>query len=116
MHQDIEGKANALSSTDIAHDFDIITELGANFIRTAHYPHPREFYDYCDRLGIVVQTEVPMVNVLKSTQPADYYTHLEGQYIDMVTQHYNHPSIIFWGLGNEFNAQMDDSSFACIKL
>ena len=116
MHQDIEGKANALSSEDIAHDFDIITELGANFIRTAHYPHPREFYDWCDRLGIVVQTEVPMVNVLKSTQPTDYYTHLEGQYVDMVTNHYNHPSIIFWGLGNEFNAQLDDKTFAKEKL
>ena len=95
MHQDIEYKANALTSADIAHDFEIIADLGCNFIRTAHYPHPREFYDWCDRLGIVVQTETPWVNKAQSTMPADYYTHLESQATDMVTQHMNHPSIIF---------------------
>ena len=114
MHQDIEGKANALSNEDIAHDFDIITELGANFIRTAHYPHPKEFYDFCDRLGIVVQTEVPCVNKLHTTMPEDYYTHLTDQYIDMVNQHYNHPCIIFWGLSNETTT--DDKEFAKQKI
>lgn len=114
MHQDIQDKANALTSADIAHDFDIITELGANFIRTAHYPHPREFYDYCDRLGIVVETEVPWVNKAQSTMPADYYTHLASQVTDMVLQHYNHPSIIFWGLANEIKT--DDANFTKGKI
>lgn len=114
MHQDIQGKANALTSADIAHDFDIITELGANFIRTAHYPHPREFYDWCDRLGIVVQTEAPWVNKAQSTQPTDYYTHLASQITDMVLQHYNHPSIIFWGLANEIKT--DDANFTKGKI
>lgn len=116
MHDDIEGKANALDDADYAQTFAIIQELGCNFLRLAHYPHPKETYDWCDRLGIVVQTEVPMVNILKSTQPTDYYTHLEEQNIEMVNQHFNHPCIMFWGLGNEFNAQMDSSSFACTKL
>lgn len=114
MHQDIDGKANALTSEDIAHDFSIIQELGCNFIRTAHYPHPREFYDWCDRLGIAVETEVPWVNKAQSTMPADYYTHLESQITDMVTQHYNHPSIFFWGLGNEIKT--DDKDFAKGKV
>lgn len=114
MHQDIVGKANALSSADIAHDFEIIQELGANFIRTAHYNHPREFYDWCDRLGIVVETEVPWVNKAQTTMPADYYTHLESQVEDMVVQHMNHPSIIFWGLANEITT--DDKAFAKTKI
>lgn len=114
MHQDIVGKANALSSADIAHDFDIITELGANFIRTAHYNHPREFYDWCDRLGIVVQTEVPWVNKAQTTMPEDYYTHLNSQVEDMVVQHMNHPSIFFWGLANEITT--DDKAFAKTKI
>lgn len=114
MHQDIEGKANALSSADIAHDFQIIQELGCNFIRTAHYPHPREFYDWCDKLGIVVQTEAPWVNKAQSTMPEDYYTHLESQITEMVIQHYNHPSIFFWGLANEIVT--DTASFAKTKI
>lgn len=101
MHSDKANKANALTSADIAADFNIIQELGCNFIRLAHYPHPKEVYDTCDRLGIVVQTEVPWVNQSSSGQPEAYYTRLEGQYDDMVKQHYNHPCILFWGLANE---------------
>lgn len=101
MHCDLDEKANALTHADIAHDFEIIQELGCNFIRLAHYPHPKEVYDWCDRLGIVVQTEVPWVNNASTGQPEDYYIHLSGQFRDMVTQHYNHPSIMFWGLSNE---------------
>ena len=101
MHDDLADKANALNDSDYIQEFNIITELGCNFLRLAHYPHPKEVYDKCDELGIIVQTEVPCVNKLQSTMPSDYYTHLEGQYNDMVNQHYNHPCIMFWGLSNE---------------
>ena len=114
MHDDIDGKANALSASDYEQEFNIIQELGCNFIRLAHYPHPKEVYDNCDRLGIVVQTEAPCVNKLQSTMPSDYYTHLEGQYTDMVNQHYNHPCIFFWGLSNETTT--DDKDFGKTKI
>ena len=114
MHDDIEGKANALDETDYDNTFATIQELGCNFIRLAHYPHPKEVYDRCDQLGIVVQTEAPCVNKMQSTMPADYYTHLETQYSDMVNQHYNHPCIMFWGLSNETTT--DDKAFAKEKI
>lgn len=114
VHDDLANKANALTDDDYTQEFDIITELGCNFLRLAHYPHPKEVYDRCDQLGIVVQTEVPCVNKMQSTMPSDYYTHLEGQYEDMVNQHYNHPCIMFWGLSNE--AVTDNSSFAKTKV
>ena len=114
MHDDIDGKANALDETDYDNTFATIQELGLNFLRLAHYPHPKEVYDRCDRLGIVVQTEGPCVNKLQSTMPTDYYTHLTGQYTDMVNQHYNHPCIFFWGLSNE--TQTDDKNFGKQKV
>lgn len=114
MHDDIDGKANALNNSDYTQEFTIIQELGCNFIRLAHYPHPKEVYDWCDQLGIIVQTEVPCVNKLQSTMPEDYYTHLEGQYTDMVNQHYNHPCIMFWGLSNETTT--DDKDFGKTKI
>ena len=113
-HHDLEGKANALTDEDIANDFAIIKELGCNFVRLAHYPHPKEVYDWCDRLGIIVQTEVPCVNRFQNTLPQDYYDHLYIQYEDMVRQHYNHPCIMFWGLFNE--ATTDDTSIAKTRL
>lgn len=114
MHHDLEGKANALDDSDIANDFAIIQELGCNFLRLAHYPHPKEVFDWCDRLGIIVQTEAPCVNDFQSTLPQDYYDHLYIQYEDMVRQHFNHPCIMFWGLGNEIKT--DDTSFSKTKL
>ena len=114
MHDDIDGKANALDETDYDNTFATIQELGLNFLRLAHYPHPKDVYDRCDRLGIVVQTEGPCVNKLQSTMPADYYTHLTTQYTDMVNQHYNHPCIFFWGLSNETST--DDKNFGKQKV
>lgn len=114
MHDDIDGKANALTDADYTKTFNIIQELGCNFIRLAHYPHPKEVYDRCDQLGIIVQTEVPCVNKMQSTMPEDYYNHLNGQYDDMVNQHYNHPCIMFWGLSNETTT--DDKEFANTKI
>lgn len=114
MHDDIEGRANALTETDYNNTFATIQELGLNFLRLAHYPHPKEVYDRCDALGIVVQTEGPCVNKLQSTMPEDYYTHLTTQYTDMVNQHYNHPCIFFWGLSNETTT--DDKAFGKQKV
>lgn len=114
MHDDIANKANALNDADYTQTFNIIQELGLNFLRLAHYPHPKEVYDWCDRLGIVVQTEGSCVNKLQSTMPTEYYEHLNGQYTDMVNQHYNHPCIMFWGLSNETTT--DDKAFGKTKI
>lgn len=113
MHDDIDGKANALDDDDYTQTFNIIQELNCNFLRLAHYPHPKEVYDRCDQLGIIVQTEGPCVNKMQTTMPEEYFTHLETQYRDMVEQHKNHPCIIFWGLSNE--TQVDDKDFAKAK-
>ena len=114
MHDDIDGKANALDETDYDTTFATIRDLGVNFLRLAHYPHPKEVYDRCDALGIIVQTEAPCVNNLQPTMPTAYYEHLTGQYTDMVNQHYNHPCIVFWGLSNE--TQTDDKAFGKQKV
>ncbi len=106
VHDDLANQANALNDDDYTQEFNIITDLGCNFLRLAHYPHPKEVYDKCDQLGIVVQTEAPWVNSSKSDMPDSYWTHLEGQCADMVNQHYNHPCIMFWGVGNEINTSV----------
>lgn len=100
-HHDLEYKANALEPLDVDNDFDIIRELGCNFLRLAHYPHPKQVYDYCDKLGIIVQTEIPWVNTAESGLTDDQKTSAHEQVYDMVMEHYNHPCIIFWGLCNE---------------
>ncbi len=74
-------------------------------IRTCHYPNSKGFYDLCDKLGILVMCEnnlethglghiIPQSNE-KWTRPCVY------RMTNMVNTHKNHPSIIFWSLGNE---------------
>lgn len=105
MHQDWKGAASAVKDEMIKRDFEIVKELGCNMIRLAHYPHNRHVIDQCDRLGLVVQTEIPWVNEC-GTDTALYdqkaYTdNLHQQMKEMIVSHYNHPSIIFWGMWNE---------------
>jgi len=101
IHQDTEGKATALTREDYVKDYEIVKELGCNFVRLAHYPHNDIAFDLCDSLGLVVQTEIPWVNVCGVRAEPAYFDNLHSQMDEMVRNLYNHPSIIFWGIFNE---------------
>lgn len=101
IHQDTEGKATALAYEDYVRDYEIVKELGCNFVRLAHYPHNDIAFDLCDSLGLVVQTEIPWVNVCGVRAEPAYFENLHSQMDEMVRNLYNHPSIIFWGIFNE---------------
>ena len=45
----------------IAEDLDLIAEMGANAVRAEAYPHNESFYDECDRRGLVVLSELPLI-------------------------------------------------------
>ncbi|MCM1119767.1 MAG: glycoside hydrolase family 2 protein [bacterium] len=99
-HQDRKGAGNALTEEMHREDMDIIREIGANTVRLAHYQHAGEFYDLADENGMVVWAEIPYITA-----------HMEGgrentltQMRELVTQCYNHPSIVCWGLSNEITA------------
>ena len=96
-HQDRWEKGNALSEADQIEDMDLICEMGANTVRLAHYQHSQLFYDLCDERGIIVWAEIPYIS-----------THMPGgrrntidQMKELITQNYNHPSIVVWGISNE---------------
>ena len=86
--------------------------MGANVIRTAHYPQDPEVYKICDELGLLVWTEVPVINDVTDTD-AYHDVSLKMQR-EQILQFYNHPSIVMWGLMNEifirlvFNNQMTE--------
>ena len=102
-HQDMSGKASALSKTDFDNDYKIIKELGCNFLRLAHYPHNDYAFRLCDSLGIIVQTEIPWVNVCGVNAKPVYFETIHSQMREMVQALYNHPSIVFWGMWNELD-------------
>ena len=104
MHQDRVNKASALSKEDYDADYEIVRELGANFLRLAHYPHNDYAFRLCDRMGIIVQTEIPWVNNCGENAPQEYFDNIFQQMEEMVTSLYNHPSICFWGMWNELDS------------
>ncbi len=104
MHQDKDGKASALSQADFDADYETIRDLGANFLRLAHYPHNDYAFRLCDRMGIIVQTEIPWVNNCGENASEAYFDNIFQQMEEMVTSLYNHPSICFWGMWNELDS------------
>ena len=103
MHQDADGKATALTYADYDRDYGIVKELGCNFLRLAHYPHNDYAFRLCDRMGIVVQTEIPWVNICGVRATPAYFDNIHGQMAEMVRNLFNHPSILFWGMWNELD-------------
>ncbi len=69
----------------------------------------RAFYDYCDRVGVLVWQEFPFACVyLKGYPKTDHFKNLVRQESEeIVRQLRNHPSLIMWCGGNEFNAKQN---------
>lgn len=99
-HQDREGLGNALTMKEHREDMEIIREIGANTVRLAHYQHAQEFYDLCDEYGIIAWAEIPYIT---QHMPNGRQNTID-QMRDLITQCYNHPSIVCWGLSNEITA------------
>ena len=107
-HQDREGRGWCRSRDDEAEDVRWIKRMGADAVRTSHYPQSPAFYDLCDEAGILVWTEVPNVNGITFTETARQNELNEAR--EMVAQHRNHPSIFVWGIFNElYNKKMSES-------
>ena len=102
-HQDTEGKGWALSKADEEKDMKMILDMGADGLRTAHYPQSGHIYDICDKSGVIVWSEVSAVERVYDN-PA-FKDNMKQQATEMLLQHGNHPSICMWGIFNEIYHQ-----------
>jgi beta-galactosidase len=98
-HADHAGVAAAMSDDLVREEMRMIREMGANFIRLAHYQQDRLVLDLCDELGLMVWEEVPWCRAGVGSEA--FQQNAKDMLSNMIDQHYNHPSIILWGLGNE---------------
>jgi beta-galactosidase len=98
-HQDLLDHGWAMSWGDDDRDFSLISEIGATAVRLAHYQHNQHVYDLTDRLGFVVWAEIPNVDSVNTTP--EYLATTQNQLLELIRQNYNHPSIVFWSVGNE---------------
>jgi beta-galactosidase len=98
-HQDYFKEGNALSLNRHLDDIKLMKELGVNWLRLAHYQQDDYVLDLCDSLGILVWEEIPYVN--NTPKSKKFKDNLESMMTDLIHQHFNHSSIILWGMGNE---------------
>lgn len=83
-------------------DLALIKEAGANSIRTCHYPNDEMFLDLCDEMGILVWEEGHARGFdLKKMENPNFIPQSLDCIEEMIENHYNHPSIIMWGILNE---------------
>jgi len=105
-HQDVLDRGWAIGDADQVRDFDLMDEMGVNALRTAHYQQDQKVYSLADERGYLVWAEIPLVNTI--TNSAAFTANAAQQLRELIRQNYNHPSIVFWGIGNEQRA--DDSA------
>lgn len=98
-HQELKNKGWALTRSDVTRDFALMDEMGVNALRTAHYQQDQQVHELADQLGMLVYTEVPLVNVI--TDSDAFRDNVKEQLRELIRQNFNHPSVAFWGIGNE---------------
>jgi beta-galactosidase len=80
-------------------DNRLICGMGCTGVRMAHYQHNDYEYTLADRSGLIVWTELGLVN--KMTDSPAFSQNIKQQLRELIKQEYNHPSVFFWSMYNE---------------
>ena len=114
-HEFDQDNGKVLTYEGMLQDIKLMKQFNFNAVRTAHYPNNEIWYDLCDEYGIYVMDEADLeTHGLGSylSQHADW----TGAYLEraqrMVERDKNHPSVIFWSLGNEAGSGSNHAAMA----
>jgi len=98
-HMDHAGYAAAQPEDLLREEFRLMKTMGVNLVRLAHYQQTKFVLDLCDELGILVWEESTWCR--EGIGDAKWQEQTKTAFTNLINQHYNHPSILIWGLGNE---------------
>ncbi len=130
----LNGKPMELKGGDLHHDngflgaaaidraeerrVELMKANGFNAIRASHNPPSKQFLDACDRLGILVMDEA-FDQWVRPKNPQDYSVYFKEWWKkdlkSMIYRDRNHPSVIFWSIGNELNERADSIGYVIRK-
>ena len=118
MHHDNGPLGSATIDRAEERRVELLKSFGFNAVRTSHNPPSQQFLDACDRLGIIVIDEA-FDQWEREKNPQDYHLYFDSSWqsdIDaMVLRDRNHPSVIFWSIGNEINERADAPGLVIAK-
>ena len=87
-------------------------ELGANFVRLAHYPHNEFMVREADRMGIMVWSEIPVYWTILWENP-ETLENARNQLSEMIVRDQNRASVVIWSVANE--TPLSDARLAFLK-
>lgn len=101
-HEDHPQFGCAIPLAAMQQDLLLMKDMGANSVRTSHYPNDEIFLDLCDETGMLVWEEnhARGLSEEKMRNP-NFERQCEDCIREMIEAHYNHPSIYIWGILNE---------------
>ena len=103
-HEHHPERGRALTEEDMRTEIKLMKQLNFNAVRTSHYPNHPYWYDLCDIYGIYLidEADIETHGVWDdlSNDPLWLNAYMERA-TRMVLRDKNHPSILFWSLGNE---------------
>ncbi|XP_036763826.1 beta-glucuronidase isoform X1 [Manis pentadactyla] len=101
-HEDADIRGKGFDWPLLVKDFNLLLWLGANALRTSHYPYAEEVMQLCDHSGIVVIDESPGVGIVltQSYSNVSLQHHLEVME-ELVRRDKNHPAVVMWSVANE---------------
>jgi beta-galactosidase len=105
-HSEINGKT--VDRASMIRDIELMKRFNVNAVRTSHYPNQPAWYDLCDRYGLYVMDEANIEVHHYGNDPNNRLMNSpewSAAFMDrvqrMVERDKNHPSIVFWSMGNE---------------
>lgn len=108
-HEDYGTIGSAIPLQLMVQDMDLMQEAGANAVRTCHYPNDERFLDLCDERGMLVWEENHARGLsLEQMCNPNFDRQCRDCIDEMITQHYNHPSIVIWGILNECESALEE--------
>jgi beta-galactosidase/beta-glucuronidase len=106
IHPDL---GQAINYASMVKDAELMKQYNVNCVRTSHYSNDPRWFDLCDRYGIYVIDEADLEchgfcltgNWNEISEHPDWKDAYVERATRMVERDKNHPSIIWWSLGNE---------------
>lgn len=115
-HEDYGTLGSAVPPEIMNTDIDMIKSAGANTVRCSHYPNDQRFLDFCDERGVLVWDEIHARGLgLQRMQNPNFKKQSADCISEAVLNHYNHPSVIIWGILNECSSDTEYGA-ECYRL
>ena len=108
-HHDLGPLGAAVNKSALRHQVEIMKDMGANAIRTAHNMPAPELVELCDELGMMLMVEPFDDWGFRPKSPNGYGAFFnewaERDITNMVKHYRNNPSVVMWSIGNEVPSQ-----------